>query len=108
MTGATGFIGAHIVDALLRRGLKVRGATRSLAKGEQMKSARPKFVSKLEFVQIGDFENPSGLSEAVQGVDAIIHTASVSSSQPQTSFTRNILMILASLSHMTRPTMRKS
>ncbi|KAL4871197.1 hypothetical protein BDV12DRAFT_206792 [Aspergillus spectabilis] len=76
VTGATGFIGAHIVDALLARGLQVRGATRSLAKGEAMMKARPQYKDQLEFIQIDDFEKPGGLAEAVKGVDGIIHTAS--------------------------------
>ncbi|KAF7562451.1 hypothetical protein G7046_g1673 [Stylonectria norvegica] len=76
VTGATGFIGAHIVDTLLARGLKVRGATRTLAKGDAMIKARSQHAGRLEFVQIDDFENPGGLLEAVKGVDGIIHTAS--------------------------------
>lgn len=78
VTGATGFIGAHVVDTLLARGLKVRGTTRTLAKGDEMIKARPQYAGKLDFVQIDDFENPGGLVEAVEGVDGIIHTASVS------------------------------
>lgn len=77
MTGATGFIGAHIVDVLLAKGVKVRGATRSMAKGEAMIKSRPQHSASLDFVQIDDFENPGGLEEAVKDVDAIIHTASV-------------------------------
>ncbi|CEN62928.1 Putative 3-beta hydroxysteroid dehydrogenase/isomerase family protein (AFU_orthologue; AFUA_3G02250) [Aspergillus calidoustus] len=76
VTGATGFIGAHIVDALLARGLRVRGATRSPAKGAAMLTARPQQKDRLEFVQIDDFERPGGLEEAVRGVDGVIHTAS--------------------------------
>ena len=78
VTGATGFIGAHIVDVLLARGIRVRGATRSLEKGDSMIKARPQHSGRLEFVQIDDFERPGGLVEAVQGVDGVIHTASVS------------------------------
>ena len=78
VTGATGFIGAHIVDTLLSRGFRVRGATRSLAKGDAMIKARPQYADKLEFVQIDDFEKPGGLEEAVKSVDGVIHTASVS------------------------------
>lgn len=78
MTGATGFIGAHVVDELLRRGLKVRGATRSLAKGQLMIRDRPQFASSLDFVQIEDFENPGRLDHAVKDIDAVIHVASVS------------------------------
>lgn len=77
VTGATGFIGAHIVDALLSRGHRVRGATRSPEKGEAMIKARPQHAGQLEFCQIRDFENPGGLVEAVKGVDGVIHTASV-------------------------------
>ncbi|CAL5872835.1 uncharacterized protein PFLUO_LOCUS7104 [Penicillium psychrofluorescens] len=76
VTGATGFIGAHIVDALLARGLRVRGATRSLEKGDAMIKTRLQYREKLEFVQIDDFEHPGGLVEAVRGVDGVIHAAS--------------------------------
>ncbi|CZR63781.1 probable flavonol reductase/cinnamoyl-CoA reductase [Phialocephala subalpina] len=76
VTGATGFIGAHVVDELLRRGLKVRGATRSMLKGKAMLEARPNFASKLDFVQIEDFEKMGVFDEAVKGVDAVIHVAS--------------------------------
>ncbi len=78
VTGATGFIGAHVVDELLRRGLKVRGATRSATKGKAMIDARPKYASQLDFVQISDFEKTGVFEEAVKGIDAVIHVASVS------------------------------
>ncbi|WYZ44873.1 hypothetical protein EsH8_VIII_000189 [Colletotrichum jinshuiense] len=76
VTGATGFIGAHVVDALLSRGIKTRGATRSLAKGDEMKKARPQFDGQLDFVQIEDFEKVGVFAEAVKDIDAIIHVAS--------------------------------
>ncbi|RDL36718.1 NAD dependent epimerase [Venustampulla echinocandica] len=76
VTGATGFIGAHIVDVLLSHGLKVRGATRSLAKGQAMIDARPKYTSQLDFVEIDDFERTGVFEEAVKGIDSVIHAAS--------------------------------
>ncbi|SPO06745.1 probable flavonol reductase/cinnamoyl-CoA reductase [Cephalotrichum gorgonifer] len=76
VTGATGFIGAHIVDNLLARGLSVRGTTRTVAKGQAMVDARPESKGRLEFVQIEDFEKSANFNEAVHGVGAIIHTAS--------------------------------
>ncbi|OAA66500.1 NAD dependent epimerase/dehydratase [Niveomyces insectorum RCEF 264] len=76
VTGATGFIGAHVVDQLLSRGFRVRGATRSLAKGKAMIKARPQFASALDFVEIDDFGNPGRLDDAVHGIDAVIHVAS--------------------------------
>ncbi len=77
VTGATGFIGAHIVDNLLARGLKVRGATRSPSKAQSMLSARPNYTSKLDFVIIRDFEQTGVFDDAVQDIDAVIHVASV-------------------------------
>ncbi len=49
-----------------------------------MIKARPQYASQLDFVQINDFDDisdnsqPNIFSEAVKGVDGIIHTASVS------------------------------
>lgn len=82
VTGATGFIGAHVVDVLLSKGLKVRGATRSLSKGEAMKKARPQYGDRFDFVQVGDFNDGGDFAEAVKGVDAVIHVASVSTAAP--------------------------
>ncbi|KAH3473767.1 hypothetical protein KXX05_006258 [Aspergillus fumigatus] len=76
LTGATGFIEAHVVDSLLDRGITVRGATRSLSKGEQMRAARPDHASRLEFVQIEDFSKLGGFDHVMEGVDAVIHVAS--------------------------------
>lgn len=66
-----------MVDQLLARGIKVRGATRSLAKGNAMIEARSQFASSLDFVEINGFETPGRLDEAVKDIDAVIHVASV-------------------------------
>jgi nucleoside-diphosphate-sugar epimerase len=62
---------------LLNRGLKVRGATRSMAKGIEMLEARPEFASQLDFVQIHDFQRTGVFDEAIKDVDAVVHVASV-------------------------------
>ena len=43
-----------------------------------MKDARPQYASRLDFVQIEDFADNTNFEEAVDGIDAIVHTASVS------------------------------
>lgn len=42
-----------------------------------MKDARPQHASLLDFVQIEDFTSNADFKEAVQGVDGVIHAASV-------------------------------
>lgn len=76
VTGATGFIGAHIVDELLARGFKVRAATRSEEKGESLKAARSRYASRLDTVLVRDFSEAASFAEAVEGVDGVIHVAS--------------------------------
>ncbi|TDZ20117.1 putative uncharacterized oxidoreductase [Colletotrichum orbiculare MAFF 240422] len=77
VTGATGFIGAHVVDELLRRGIRVRGATRTVAKGQAMIKARPQYADQLDFVQVDDFENPNVFKDSLGGgIDGVIHVAS--------------------------------
>ena len=77
VTGATGFIGAHVLDNLLERGHRVRVAVRSQAKGDTLQQARQQHQSKIDVVLIEDFKEPSAsLDKAVDGVDGIIHVAS--------------------------------
>ena len=78
VTGATGFIGAHIVDELLRRGLRVRATVRSRDKAEEMLRARAQSGNQLEFAYITDLTEPTGFDLAIKGVDAVVHCASVS------------------------------
>ena len=75
-TGATGFLGAHVVDDLLLRGLRVRLAVRNLSKGHALRDARPQYASKIDVHQVADFTVDTTFEEAVQGVDGIIHVAS--------------------------------
>lgn len=68
------------MDTLLSRGFRVRGSTRSKAKGEAMLAARPRATqaSRLNCVVIEAFLGPElDLSSALKGgIDAIVHVAS--------------------------------
>lgn len=73
--GGCGFIGSHVVDVLVEQGFKVRVLDR------QPEAFRGP-VPKVEYVQ-GDFADTSLLSEALMGVDSVVHL--VSTTVPSTS-----------------------
>ena len=68
VTGATGFIGGRLVEALLEQGGKVRVLVRDPAKSPLLH--RP----GLELVR-GDLSDPGGLEEAVRGAERVFHCA---------------------------------
>ena len=68
LTGATGFIGSHIVPELLDAGHRVLGLTRS-DKGAAALAAQGADVHR------GDIEDLDSLRRGAEGVDAVVHTA---------------------------------
>jgi nucleoside-diphosphate-sugar epimerase len=68
LTGATGFIGSHIVPELLASGHQVLGLTRSDAGARQLEAAGVE-------VHHGDLEQPETLASGVAAADAVIHCA---------------------------------
>ncbi|KAM0748085.1 NAD(P)-binding protein [Meredithblackwellia eburnea MCA 4105] len=78
LTGASGFLAAHVGQQLLERGYKVRGTVRSKEKGEYLDNLYKKLgiADKWEWVIVEDVEPEGAFDEAVKGVDGIAHTAS--------------------------------
>jgi len=71
VTGGAGFIGSHIVRALLAQGSKVRVLDNySTGKKENLAG----LFGKLEILE-GDIRNSSDVRRAIQGVDVIFHEA---------------------------------
>lgn len=82
VTGATGFIAKHIVHQLLESGYTVRGSVRSPDRGDEVIAAVRSHLTdpsiadtRLSFVGL-DLTRDGGWSDAMTGVDAVIHTAS--------------------------------
>ena len=82
LTGASGYIGKHIALRLLKDGYTVRASVRSLAKGDEVRTAVQQHLdssidiaSKLSFVEL-DLEKDGGWDEALKGIDVLMHTAS--------------------------------
>ncbi len=75
VTGGAGFIGSHLVEALLKSGQKVRVLDNfSTGKRQNIGS----FIRDIELIE-GDIRDPDAISKAVRGVDVILHEAAVPS-----------------------------
>ena len=69
LTGATGFIGRYLLKELPKRGYRLRVLLR-----------RPAMLPEgCASAVIGDLARPYNMSEALAGVDAVIHTAGIAS-----------------------------
>lgn len=68
VTGATGFIGNHLVHRLHADGCEVRCLVRSIARGERLQQLGTKLVP-------GDITDPDSLRAAVADVDVVFHLA---------------------------------
>ncbi|ORY78222.1 hypothetical protein BCR37DRAFT_350585 [Protomyces lactucae-debilis] len=78
VTGATGYIAAHVCQQLLEKGYKVRGTARDLTseKSTHLKDLFKQHGDKFELVQAEDLEIDGVFDDAVQDVDAVLHIAS--------------------------------
>jgi dihydroflavonol-4-reductase len=68
VTGATGFVGAHVVRALLARGLRVRCLVRGASRRDNIAGL------DVEVAQ-GDLTDPPSLRRAVAGCELVFHCA---------------------------------
>ena len=68
LTGATGFIGSHVIPELMRNGHEVLGLTRSDTGARQLEAAGAE-------VHRGELERPETLASGVAAADAVIHCA---------------------------------
>ena len=74
VTGASGFVGGHIVGALHAAGKDVRSLVRDPSKAARLGG---------ELIQ-GDMTDPDSLRRAVEGVDAVIHLVAVRQGKEET------------------------
>ena len=76
LTGATGYIGSAVLDALLRGGHEVTALVRDPEKAERVSRRGVQPV-------IGELSKPASYAAAAEGADAIVHTALDSSKRGQ-------------------------
>jgi NADH dehydrogenase len=70
LTGATGFVGKHMLERLLMQGHAVRALVRDPQKATLTEHAKVELVA-------GDVVEGTGLDEGMQGCDAVIHLVGI-------------------------------
>lgn len=81
LTGVTGFIAKRIALDLLEAGHTVRGSLRSMRRADEVRDAvrphltDPAALDRLSFVEL-DLTKDDGWSDAMEGADVLMHTAS--------------------------------
>ena len=78
VTGADGFIGSHLVEALIDKGCDVRAFVyyNSFNTWGWLDSFEPTKLKQLD-VFAGDIRDPNGVHTAMQGVDVVFHLAAL-------------------------------
>ncbi len=70
VTGASGFLGRNLVNALWRSGVEVTALVRDTAR-------LPYEISSRARVVVGDLTDPASLGDAMDGIDTVFHCAAV-------------------------------
>lgn len=77
VTGGAGFIGSHLVDALLQQQARVR-VLDNFSTGHEINLTHLANDPRIEIIR-GDVSDPSAVAEAVIGCDSIFHLAAMAS-----------------------------
>ncbi len=94
VTGANGFVGSHICEALIASGYEVKALVRKTSDLTNIKNLNVKLA-------YGDLNQPETLPDALQGVDFVINNAGLTKTLDNSQFiqvnaigTRNILQAI--------------
>ena len=92
VTGANGFVAAHVIDALISRGHTVTGSLRDVKKGDGILNIHPIWRGKLSFVSVADYTRAGVWDEAFEknNFDYVVHVAAPVLDNPKnTDFERD-------------------
>lgn len=74
VTGAAGFIGSHVLEAMAAAGHEVRGLD-SLSPA--VHDGRPSYLPNESELRVADIRDPAAVDDALEGVDAVCHLAAM-------------------------------
>ena len=77
VTGASGFVGSHLLPELVGAGHRVVALVRSQRAGERVMRGIPAADAANVELRTGDVDRPTTLSAALAGVDAVVHLAAI-------------------------------
>ena len=81
VTGASGFVGGHVVAALARHGIRPRCLVRKTSRLDFIRDWSPE-------IAWGDVTDPGSLAAAVAGVDGIVHCAGLTRARSRAEYER--------------------
>ncbi len=70
VTGANGFVGRHLIDALLRTGTRIRAFVRSYEKGAELKKKGCE-------LSLGDIKDKESIEKALEEVSCVYHLVGI-------------------------------
>ncbi|KAM0453050.1 hypothetical protein ACHAPV_009165 [Trichoderma viride] len=76
ITGASSFVGAHVLEQFLSDGTPVRGVARSQSSADRIMKVNAKYASLLSLAIVPDITAPGAFDDAVKDVEGVIHIAS--------------------------------
>ena len=82
VTGATGFIGSHLADALLARGCRVHCLVRETSNLEWLDTSRV-------HLHMGDLQHPAAVRKCLGEVDYVFHCAGVTRAKNREAYFQN-------------------
>jgi len=77
VTGASGFVGSHLLPELLGAGHRVVALVRSPTSGEKVTRRLPAALAANLELRTGDVDRPATLPAALAGVEAVVHLAAI-------------------------------
>lgn len=78
VTGAGGFIGSHLTEALVAEGARVRALVRYTSSGTSgLLAEAPEDVRRQIEIAFGDVRDPDSVAGAVRGVEVVFHLAAL-------------------------------